>query len=274
MTDFVAELNAPYPVTPEHQRQFRADGFIKLPNVFSPAVLDHYGAEITRLTLTLNPHKNTPLEARGTYGKAFIQVSNLWPQSATARAFSFSRRLAGIATALLGTRGVRMYHDQALYKEAGGGFTPWHVDQQYWPMATGKCVTAWIPLQPVPMELGPLCFGKGSHRKRIARDMPISDESERIIAAAVAEQKIVEVSEPYALGDVSFHAGWTLHRAGPNTSAEPRKVHTVIYMDVDMRLQEPRTKGQQADWERWTPSTKIGEIMTDPLNPVLHEDNH
>lgn len=46
--------------------------------------------------------------------------------------------------------------------------------------------------------------------------------------------------EPYAAGDVSFHFGWTLHRAGPNTTSEPRKVHTVIYMDRDMRLAEPK----------------------------------
>jgi ectoine hydroxylase-related dioxygenase (phytanoyl-CoA dioxygenase family) len=62
-----------------------------------------------------------------------------------------------------------MWHDQALYKEPGGGFTPWHADQQYWPMASALCVTAWLPLQAVPMELGPLSFAPGSHLKKIGR---------------------------------------------------------------------------------------------------------
>ena len=46
--------------------------------------------------------------------------------------------------------GVRFYADQALYKEPHGGYTPWHCDAFYWPLATDKAVTAWIPLQVCP----------------------------------------------------------------------------------------------------------------------------
>jgi len=42
-------------------------------------------------------------------------------------------------------------------------------------------------------------------------------------------------------------------------------------MDIDMRLAVPTNKNQQLDWETWTPSTKVGEIMADPLNPILYE---
>lgn len=262
-------LDETYPLSNEHLRRFRDDGFVRLPGVFDTATLDRYEREITRLTLQHNPLTNVPLEQRDTYGRAFIQVGNLWTMSDEARRLSFSRRLAGIATGLLGTRGVRMWHDQALYKEPGGGFTPWHADQQYWPMASSLCVTAWIPLQPVPAEMGPLAFGRGSHLKRIGRDLEISDESERMIRAAIRDQGILEVAEPYAAGDVSFHLGWTLHRAGPNTTDRPRRVHTVIYMDVDMRLAAPANANQQADHQKWSPSTHVGEVMDDPLNPVL-----
>ena len=210
------------------------------------------------------------MESRDTYGKAFIQVFNLWLKSDEARAVSRSRRLAGIATALLGTAGVRMWHDQALFKEPGGGFTPWHADQQYWPMASALCATAWIPLHAVPLERGPLSFAPGSHLKRIGRDLVISDESERLIREAIASEGITEVIEPYAAGEVSFHLGWTLHRAGPNTTTEARRVHTVIYMDEAMRLAQPKNASQEADHRAWTPSTRVGEVMADALNPVLH----
>lgn len=264
-------LDEPYALTPEQIERFRADGFIKLKDVLSEELLDEYGDEITRLTLELNPNEDKPLEERDTYSRAFIQVHNLWCKSETANTFAFSKRLARIATELIGTEGVRMYHDQSLYKEAGGGFTPWHVDQQYWPLSSGKTVTAWMPLQAVPIEMGPLCFGKGSHRKNIGRDLEISDESEQIIREQILDQGIVEVFEPYDLGEVSFHNGWTVHRAGPNTTAQPRKVHTIIYMDKDMRLIEPKNKNQRNDWERWSPSTKPGEVMDDPLNPILYD---
>jgi ectoine hydroxylase-related dioxygenase (phytanoyl-CoA dioxygenase family) len=137
-------------------------------------------------------------------------------------------------------------------------------------MGNPNSVTAWIPLQAVPIEMGPLCFGRGSHHRRIGRDLEISAESEEQIRAEVKKQMIDEVQEPFALGDVSFHSGWTLHRAGPNTTNSMRRVFTISYMDVEMRLANPKNKNQMHDWEVWTPTTQVGEIMDDPLNPVLY----
>lgn len=269
-TTSLVELDSPYTLNPAAVQQFRDDGFIRLPNVLSAGPLDEYGPEIDRLVDEGNRLKEIPLTERSLYDQAFIQVCNLWTRSDRVRELAFSRRLARIACELLGTRGVRMWHDQALYKEPSGGFTPWHVDQQYWPMANANSVTAWIPLQPVPLEMGPLCFGRGSHRKHIGRDLEISADSERQIGEAVVRQKIDEVQEPYALGDVSYHLGWTLHRAGPNATLSTRRVFTIIYMDVDMRLAQPKNKNQQHDWEVWTPSTQVGQVMDDPLNAVLY----
>lgn len=266
-----AALGEPYELTAAQREQFREEGFIRLPHVLSPDVLAALEPAITADTIAHDAHAGVPLEDRDTYGRAFIQVGNLWERSPQARRLTFSLRLARIASELLDTRGVRLWHDQSLYKEPSGGFTPWHADQQYWPMASGLCVTAWIPLQTVPLEMGPLAFARGSHRKRIGRDLAISDESEALIRTAVAEHGLQEVTEPYAAGDVSFHLGWTLHRAGPNTTPIPRKVHTVIYMDVDMRLAKPKNAAQQLDQTTWTPSTAIGEVMDDPRNPVLYE---
>ncbi len=200
-----------------------------------------------------------------------MQAANLWRVNDVVRQLSFSRRLARIATELLGTRGVRIYHDQALYKEPGFGLTPWHVDQQYWPLATAKAVTAWVPLQAVPLEMGPMGFGRGSHELEIGRDLPIGDQSEARIRRAVLESGIDDVVLPYALGEVSFHASWTLHHAPPNTSGVARRVHTVIYIDADMRLAEPSNPYQRHDWRTWSPSTQVGEIMDDELNPLLYE---
>jgi len=266
-----AALGEPYELTAAQREQFREEGFIHLPHVLSPDALVALEPAITADTIAHDAHAGVPLEDRDTYGRAFIQVGNLWERSPQARRLTFSLRLARIASELLDTRGVRLWHDQSLYKEPSGGFTPWHADQQYWPMASGLCVTAWIPLQAVPLEMGPLAFARGSHRKRIGRDLAISDESEALIRTAVAEHGLREVTEPYAVGDVSFHLGWTLHRAGPNTTPTPRKVHTVIYMDVDMRLAKPKNAAQQLDQTTWTPSTAIGEVMNDPRNPVLYE---
>ena len=75
--------------------------------------------------------------------------------------------------------GVRLNHDQALYKEAGSGITPWHADQYYWPFDSANTVTAWVPLQFTPLEMDPLAFSRGSHHVEYGRDMAISEDSEK-----------------------------------------------------------------------------------------------
>jgi ectoine hydroxylase-related dioxygenase (phytanoyl-CoA dioxygenase family) len=271
MSTSTNELDTPYSLDAATIRRFQNDGFIQLPYVLSEDVLAEISPEISRLVNEGNRLKEIPLDERTLYDQAFIQVMNLWTRNNRVREFVFGKRLARIAAELMGTRGVRLWHDQALYKEPSGAFTPWHVDQHYWPMSNPNSVTAWIPLQSVPIEMGPLCFGRGSHRKRIGHDLEISAESEQQIGEAVRKGKIDEVQEPFALGDVSFHLGWTLHRAGPNTTPHTRRVFTIIYMDIDMRLAAPKNNNQQNDWDTWTPSTKIGAIMDDPLNPILYE---
>ncbi|HEX7915186.1 phytanoyl-CoA dioxygenase family protein [Rudaea sp.] len=264
------DLDRPHALTERQLADFRRDGFVRLKDVFNADELRHYGEEIARLTIALNT-QTLPLEQRSTYDRAFLQVMNLWEQGGLAREFVFGKRLAGLAAALLQVDGVRLYHDQSLYKEPSGGFTPAHADQFYWPLASDRSITAWVPLQAVPMDMGPLAFYAGSQREEFGRDLEISDESERAITANLDTQGFRVVDEPFALGEVSFHLGWTFHRAGPNRSANPRSVMTVIYMDRDMRLQAPVNKMQQADWERWCPGARVGEIINTPKNPVLFE---
>lgn len=264
------DLDRPYPLTEEQIAAFNRDGFIRLKDVFTAEELDHYGQAITRRTIELN-EQTAPLEERSTYDKAFLQVMNLWERDETVREFVFGQRLAGIAAALLRVEGVRLYHDQSLYKEPGGGLTPAHADQYYWPLDSDRTVTAWVPLQPVPTDMGPLDFYAGSQSVEFGRDLGISDESERAITRDMEERGFTVSNAPFDLGEVSFHLGWTFHRAGPNHSTRPRSVMTVIYMDRDIRLKAPTNDNQIADWETWCPGAVIGEIIDTPRNPVLFE---
>jgi len=263
-----ALINTPFALCADSIARYHTQGFVRLPHVLGAGTLARYGTEITRLTLALNT-QNQPLASRDTYDRAFLQVMNLWRASRRVKRFVFGRRLAGIAAALMGVKAVRLYHDQALYKEPSGGITPAHADQYYWPLASDKAITAWVPLQPVPPAMGPLAFYKGSHRTRLGRDLPISDESEAQITATMEAQGFVLDEAPYALGDVSFHTGWTFHRAGANRTTRPRAVMTIIYMDADMRLAEPANPMQAADHEQWCPGARVGEVIATPLNPVL-----
>jgi ectoine hydroxylase-related dioxygenase (phytanoyl-CoA dioxygenase family) len=132
-----------------------------------------------------------------------------------------------------------------------------------------KTVTAWIPLQATPLEMGPLEFSAASHILTYGRDLGIGDESEKAIGKNLRLTDFKHVVEPFDAGEISFHSGWIFHRAGANRTAETRKVMTVIYMDADMRLKKPENKSQENDWNAWCPGAQVGEIIQTPLNPVL-----
>lgn len=263
-------LDAPYPLTREQIEFYRENQYIKLKQVFPPELLSYFAAEIARSVQELNT-MHLPLELRSTYNKAFLQVMNLWRHNETVQQLVFSKRLARLASELMGVRGVRLYHDQALFKEPGGGFTPWHADQYYWPLANDHTVTVWIPMQDTPLEMGPLEFSAKSYLLQGGRELKISDESETVISKKLRISDFEHIVEPFALGEISFHSGWLFHRAGANRSNRMRQVMTIIYMDRDMRLKTPENPNQQADWDTWCPGAQIGEPIDTPLNPVLYE---
>lgn len=265
----LSELHEPVHISRPDIERFQEDGFIHLKHVFSARTLANVEAAITaEVRSRMSPISDS--QEASTYQKAFTQVMNLWTLNEVVKEFVFSRRVASAAAQLLQVDGIRLYHDQALYKEKSGGYTPWHADQFYWPLASDRAVTAWIPLQDTPIDMGPLVFCAKSQAFTGGRDLPISDESEARLDALLREQAFEIVEEPFSLGDVSFHLGWTYHRAGPNTSGIARKVMTMIYMDAEMRLKHPENDSQHEDWRSWCPGAVPGEPIRTPLNPVVY----
>ena len=265
-----AALDANYSVTPAQVKYFSENGFIKIKNIFDASVIDYMNIVISKEVDRLN-NQQIPLEERDTYGKAFLQIMNLWTHTTVVKDIVFSKKIAQIATGLMQTMGVRLYHDQALFKEPKGGHTPWHADQYYWPLDTENTVTAWIPLQATPLNYGPLEFSAGSNKLTAGRDKQISDESQAFLEAELKRHAFNHVVEPFDVGEISFHRGWLYHRAGPNVSGNMRKVMTMIYMDIDTVLKTPENHNQQADWDTWCPGATVGEVINTPLNPVLYE---
>ena len=265
-----ALLQKPYTLTQEQIDFYQKNRYIKLKQVFDAETIAFFNQAIS-IQVSKMSQEVAPIDKRDTYGKAFLQLFNLWRENEVVKEFVFSRRLAKIAADLMQTEGARLYHDQALFKEGGGGITPWHADQYYWPLETDKTVTAWIPLQETPLEMGPLEFSAGSHQIVEGRELAIGDESETVIQQRLRVTDFKHVIEAFDLGEVSFHSGWVFHRAGANATDQVRKVMTVIFMDRDMKLKNPENKNQINDWNTWCPGAHVGEIINTPINPILYQ---
>ena len=211
------------------------------------------------------------LEDRSTYDKAFLQITNLWQKDEAVKRFVFEKQFAQIAADLLGVEKVRLYHDQALFKEPGGGHTPWHQDKYYWPLDTEKMITMWMPLVDIDDEMGIITFASGSHARGPISDIEISDESDEVFAQYVSDNQFpIAKASSMKAGDATFHLGWTVHSAGPNRSATMREVMTIIYFADGARVTKPNSTHQQADLDAWLGGRQPGEVADSPLNPILN----
>ncbi len=269
-TDNLPDLSSEYELTPEQIASYQENGHILLRGVAQPEEVTAYRTVIADLVRELN-NQTKPLHERDTYGKAFIQIMNLWQKSEAVARYVLARRFAKIAAQLMGVDGVRLYHDQALFKEPGGGHTPWHQDQIYWPLDTDKTITMWMPLVPIPQEVGTMTFASRSHHHGYISKQVISDESHRTLKEYIEAKGLETVNYgAMAAGDATFHSGWTLHSAPGNPTDRMREVMTVIYFADGTKVLEPDSNARKNDLKAWLPGLNPGDLAASPLNPLLY----
>jgi ectoine hydroxylase-related dioxygenase (phytanoyl-CoA dioxygenase family) len=220
-------------VGPELVDRFTRDGFVVVPDLLTGAELDRFGAAVDAAVEARTRWDTRPLEVKSRYEQSFRQCMNLWEDWIDVRRLTFHARVGRAAAELLGCDRVRLWHDQALYKEPGGRETDAHQDHAYWPIVETDQLTAWIPFDGSTCETGAMSYVPGSHRVGLDRFVDIfgvfTAEPEDILAhpdLAGVEPELVEVPR----GAVAFHHGLTVHLANPNRSDRTRRVHTVIYL--------------------------------------------
>ncbi len=274
MNDSIDILKEEYSITDSDIKFYKKNGFIKLKNVLDKATLDYFNNEITKVVTEQNPLLKKPIEERNTFEQAFIQIGNLWKTNAIIKKLVLSKRLGKIAADLMQVDGVRLYHDQALYKEPSKkikNITPWHADQFYWPLDTKNTITAWIPLQKTTPDMGPLAFSMESHKHDFGRALEISDESEAKIQKSLSDANLELVDEGFDVGEISFHGGWTFHRASANTSDKVRAVMTVIYMEDGVKVSEFINSAHPVDRDAFLSGLNPGDVAATDLNPLIYK---
>jgi ectoine hydroxylase-related dioxygenase (phytanoyl-CoA dioxygenase family) len=263
------DLDDEFDLEPAAAERFRRAGHAVVRHLASPAEVAAYRPAVVAAAESRR-FERRPLEERDTYGRAFLQMVNVWTVDEAARRLVCARRFAKVAADLLGVEGVRLYHDQALFKEPGGGPTPWHQDQVYWPLDTTATITMWMPLVEVTAEVGSMTFVTGSHRLGDTGAGRISDHSQEAVARLIeAESLALESHGALAPGDATFHAGWTLHSAGENPTAGMREVITVIYFADGARVSKP-SEQQRFDLQLWLKGLAPGDLAASDRLPLLY----
>ena len=254
----LAELVEPYDLPAGAVEAFAADGFVVLPRVVSPGAAELLRRRLADLLAT-------------TTGSSLRAREMLWLEDPLVRAAVLSPRIAGVCAALLEVETLRLYHDSALCKEPGAGRTPWHHDAHHFPLASHDVISTWMPLQPVPREMGPLSFARGMDTWRLVADLPfdkVGTSYDRRVAEGLRDAGVEVHEEPFALGDVSFHSTLCFHTAGANATTRSRMVLGATYYADGARVVDHPTM-VSGDWQLFVPDTAPGEVAASPNNPVV-----
>jgi ectoine hydroxylase-related dioxygenase (phytanoyl-CoA dioxygenase family) len=224
------ETEYPHIISENQIQAYQDRGFLTTTDVLSQTEIEQYGTAVDKEVASRTSEDNRAVSEKSTYEQSFIQCMRLWETSPEVQPLTFHPGLAGIAAQLMGVEKVRLWQDQALYKEPGGEDTEAHQDQTFWPIGDVPLVSAWIPFQRVENQHGAMAYVPGSHKVGSLR---IVDITRSTTPYPILEDPALNGAKPEQVcvdpGSVIWHSGFTIHRASANVSDQTRRVFTVVY---------------------------------------------
>ena len=147
------------------------------------------------------------------------------------------RNAQAAASALL--PGAELVWEFAIMKPPrDGAATPWHQDEASFTIGTPyrTAVSCWIALQDVDEAHGCMLYVPGSHHGPLIDHASVGGNRRAHALAAVDPDISRAVAVPLSAGDAVLHHSRTLHGAGPNTAAGPRRALTLEFAVRDRAM--------------------------------------
>src|SRR5258706_2073840 len=122
-------------VDPALVEAFARDGFVHVKGLLSAREIDAHRVHVDRAVAERTGEDDRPMDAKTPFQQSFTMCPCIWEDFPDVAALTFHPKIAGTAAALIGAERIRLWHDQALYQEAGGRETAMHPDHPYSPVA-------------------------------------------------------------------------------------------------------------------------------------------
>jgi phytanoyl-CoA hydroxylase len=203
------------------------------------------------------------------YAQVYVQCIRLAFEHEGMRKLILDRRIGKFAAKLAGVSGMRLYHDQALFKPAYGNPTAWHLDNPYWSFSSRQAMTMWVAVEEATMSNGCMWYIPGSHLTATNKNLPIGENFAGLFKLYPEWKKIDATPAPVPAGSVVFHNGLTAHGAGVNMTSRPRRAFACAFMPDGSTFNG--NKDVLAD--DVFKSLKVGDVLNDEaVHPLLwHE---
>ena len=256
-------LNSSLPLTEDKIKSYNEYGFVKIENVIENENLPEVRKIIQSAVLIRKGKDERELKDKSQYEQSLLQCGFLCWDFPAMKEFVFAKRFAGIVRDLMNADHVRLWHDQALFKEPGGRITDAHQDCSYWPIAEPQFTTTmWLALTDVPVEKGCLYYYPQTNDPNFKEYVDIFKNPHQPNHLNDKEKIFV----PLKAGDAVFHSGLTFHGAANNQTDVMREAMTIIYIKdgVTFDASDERNKTHTS-----CVGLKDGEIINTKFTPVL-----
>jgi ectoine hydroxylase-related dioxygenase (phytanoyl-CoA dioxygenase family) len=239
-------MPARFEVTKEAIEQFHSDGFVVVDRIIEPDAAAEVRGRYEDLfdgrfetglypdEWNWKPGRDAPDLTR--------QICNAWKSDRCIAATVLRPDIGRACATLGGWPGARLSQDNVLWKPVGGRALGFHQDSSYeqWAIPS-DWVSCWIALDDTTASGGTVEYVKGSHRwphggmiEQFHGPDDFHRELREAAAEAGVEPEIVPVEVP--AGGGAFHAGWTWHGSGINTSTNPRRSLVAHCMSSEARF--------------------------------------
>ncbi len=253
---------------------YQANGFIVIEDFLNAQELEHWRKVVTEAIASRGKTKLAGREGQekwqegdGYYDRVFVQRINLWQDNSAMRELMLDARLGKMAADLAGVEGIRIWHDQALIKQAWGNPTGWHLDNPYWSFFSQQAISIWVALDDVTLENGCLYFVPGTHKTASYTNVNIGQNIGDLFLAYPDWSTLNAISAPMKAGSCSFHNGLVAHGAGANMTPGSRRAMTCAYMPEGSRFNGKANVLPQS----YLDTLKEGDLLNnDEQNPLIY----
>lgn len=265
-------------LTEEQVENFQKNGFLVIEDFLSHEELEHWRSTVMNAVKNRAgqkmPGKDLKTgEADGInedadyFGKVFDQLLNLWQTDDGVKDLMLDERIGNMAAKLAGVEGIRIWHDQALFKRPWANPTSWHLDTPFWSFSDRKALSIWIALDDATLENGCLFFIPGTYQETTFENKGIGKNMDGIFEVYPQFAKVNSVAAPMKAGSCSFHNGLTIHGANANMTSGYRRAMTCAYMpDGNIYNGTPNVLP-----DAYAKSLEIGDLLNnEEQNPLIY----
>ena len=265
-------------ITAEQVAYYQNNGFIVIEDFLSPDELEHWRSAVMEAVTERGgkkmPGKDTKIgeddginEDAEYFGKVFDQLLNLWQTNDKVKELMVDERIGEMAAKLAGVEGIRIWHDQALFKRPWANPTAWHLDTPFWSFSDRKALSIWVALDDATLENGCLYFIPGSFKETTYENKGIGKNMDGIFEVYPRFAKTAPFVAKMKAGSCSFHNGLTIHGAGANMTPGFRRAMTCAYMPDGNVFNGQKNILPDA----YVQSLKVGDVLNnDEQNPLIY----